>query len=32
MAMTDTEPATLLDRMEAYVPAATYKWVEKEDV
>jgi uncharacterized protein (TIGR00730 family) len=30
MAMTDDEPATLLDRMEAYVPAATYKWIEKE--
>jgi len=30
MVMTDTEPATLLDRMEAYVPAATYKWIEKE--
>ena len=30
MAMTDTEPATLLDRMEAYVPAATYKWIEKD--
>ena len=30
MAMTDTEPATLLDRMETYVPAATYKWIEKE--
>lgn len=32
MAMTDTEPATLLDRMEQYVPSATYKWVEKEEV
>lgn len=32
MAITDTEPATLLDRMEQYVPAATYKWVEKEQV
>jgi uncharacterized protein (TIGR00730 family) len=32
MAMTDTQPATLLDRMEQYVPAATYKWVEKEEV
>jgi uncharacterized protein (TIGR00730 family) len=32
MAMTDTEPATLLDRMEQYVPAATIKWVEKEQV
>lgn len=31
MAMTDTEPATLLDRMEAYVPTPTYKWVEKEE-
>lgn len=31
MAMTDTEPATLLDRMEQYVPAQTYKWVEKEE-
>ena len=30
MAMTDTEPATLLDRMENYVPAATHKWIEKE--
>ncbi len=30
MVMTDTEPATLLDRMEAYVPAATHKWIEKE--
>lgn len=32
MAMTDTEGATLLDRMEQYVPAATIKWVEKEEV
>ncbi|PTM38747.1 TIGR00730 family Rossman fold protein [Bosea sp. 124] len=32
MAITDTQPATLLDRMEQYVPAATYKWVEKEQV
>jgi len=32
MAITDTEPATLLDRMAQYVPAATYKWVEKEEV
>ena len=32
MAMTDTEPATLLDRMADYVPSATYKWVEKEEV
>jgi len=32
MAMTDTEPATLLDRMADYVPAATYKWIEKEEV
>lgn len=32
MAMTDTEPATLLDRMDQYVPSATYKWVEKEEV
>jgi len=31
MAMTDTEPATLLDRMEQYVPAQTIKWVEKEE-
>jgi len=30
MVMTDTEPATLLDRMESYVPAATHKWIEKE--
>jgi uncharacterized protein (TIGR00730 family) len=32
MAITDTQPATLLDRIEQYVPAATYKWVEKEQV
>ena len=32
MTLTDTEPATLLDRMEQYVPAATIKWVEKEQV
>lgn len=32
MAMTDTQPAALLDRMEEYVPAATIKWVEKEEV
>jgi uncharacterized protein (TIGR00730 family) len=32
MAMTDTEPATLLDRMEQYVPAPVIKWVEKEEV
>lgn len=32
MAMTDTQPATLLDRMEQYVPAQTIKWVEKEEV
>lgn len=32
MTITDTEPATLLDRMEQYVPAVTYKWVEKEEV
>ena len=32
MAMTDTQPETLLDRMEQYVPAATYKWVEKEEL
>jgi hypothetical protein len=32
MAMTDTDPARLLDRMEQYVPAATIKWVEKEEV
>lgn len=32
MAMTNTDPATLLDRMAEYVPAATYKWVEKEEV
>lgn len=32
MAITDTEPATLLDRMEQYVPSATFKWVEKEEV
>jgi uncharacterized protein (TIGR00730 family) len=32
MTITDTQPATLLDRMEQYVPAVTYKWVEKEEV
>lgn len=32
IAMTETDPAALLDRMEAYVPQATYKWVEKEQV
>jgi uncharacterized protein (TIGR00730 family) len=32
MALTDTQPATLLDRMESYVPAQTVKWVEKEEV
>ena len=32
MAMTDTEPTTLLDRLERYVPSATIKWVEKEEV
>jgi hypothetical protein len=32
MAITDTEPATLLDRMEQYVPSAAHKWVEKEEV
>jgi hypothetical protein len=32
MTLTDTEPATLLDRMEQYVPAQTVKWVEKEEV
>ena len=32
MAMTDTDPAALLDQMAAYVPAAVYKWVEKEEV
>lgn len=32
MTLTDTEPSTLLDRMEQYVPAATIKWVEKEEV
>jgi uncharacterized protein (TIGR00730 family) len=32
MAMTDTRPETLLDRMEQYVPAAVIKWVEKEEV
>lgn len=32
MAMTDTEPATLLDRMEQYVPPVTVKWVEKEEI
>lgn len=32
MAITDTEPATLLDRMEQYVPSAAFKWVAKEEV
>ncbi|TCR64909.1 TIGR00730 family Rossman fold protein [Bosea sp. BK604] len=32
MTITDTEPATLLDRMEQYVPTATVKWVAKEEV
>jgi hypothetical protein len=32
MTLTDTQPATLLDRMEQYVPAQTVKWVEKEEV
>lgn len=32
MAMTDTEPTTLLDRLERYVPSATIEWVEKEEV
>lgn len=32
MAMTDTEPATLLERMDQYVPSATFKWVEKEEI
>ncbi len=32
MEMTDTDPARLLDRMEAYVPTVTIKWVEKEEV
>jgi hypothetical protein len=32
MAMTDTRPETLLDRMEQYVPAAVIKWVEKAEV
>lgn len=32
MAITDTEPVTLLDRMEQYLPAQTIKWVEKEQV
>lgn len=32
MAMSDTDPAQLLDRMEQYVPAAVIKWVEKEEV
>ncbi|AMJ59223.1 LOG family protein [Bosea sp. PAMC 26642] len=32
MTITDTQPATLLDRMEQYVPAQTIKWVEKEEV
>jgi len=32
MTLTDTEPATLLDRMEQYVPSQTIKWIEKEQV
>lgn len=32
IAMTDTQPETLLDRMETYVPTATIKWIEKEQV
>jgi hypothetical protein len=32
MEMTDTDPARLLDRMEVYVPTATIKWVEREEV
>lgn len=32
IAMSETDPATLLDRMETYVPQATIKWVEKEQV
>lgn len=32
MAMTETDPAALLDRMAAYVPTAQIKWVEKEEV
>ena len=32
IAMTETDPAALLDRMQAYVPQATIKWVEKEEV
>ena len=32
IAMTETDPAALLDRMEAYVPQATYKGGETEQV
>ena len=32
MAMTETDPATLLDRMHDYVPSAQIKWVEKDEV
>lgn len=32
MAMTETDPATLLDRMRDYVPSAQIKWVEKDEV
>lgn len=31
MAMTESEPATLLDKMAAYKPLAQIKWVEKEE-
>lgn len=32
MAMTESDPAALLDRMEAYRPQTQVKWVEKEEV
>ena len=31
MAMTESDPAILLDQMEAYKPLAQIKWVEKEE-
>lgn len=32
MAMTESEPAALLDKMAAYKPLAQIKWVEKDEV
>jgi hypothetical protein len=31
MAMTESEPAALLDKMAAYKPLAQIKWVEKDE-